>query len=79
MLAAGGVDSKAVSVNWHTAAAVSPIVCTLRDTHCQSFPPHTCACRLDRNVSGAMVIARDADAAAWLAACFRDKAAEVGL
>ncbi|KAF5837417.1 hypothetical protein DUNSADRAFT_4397 [Dunaliella salina] len=33
--------------------------------------------RLDRNVSGVMAVARSADAAAWLAACFRDKASQV--
>lgn len=44
-------------------------------------PPRARACRLvhrlDRNVSGVMALARSADAAAWLAACFRDKAAQV--
>ena len=32
--------------------------------------------RLDRLVSGVMMIARNPDAAVWLAACFRDKSAQ---
>lgn len=42
---------------------------------CACFP-HRLVHRLDRRVSGVMMLARSADAAAWLAACFRDKAAQ---
>ena len=34
--------------------------------------------RLDRNVSGVLALARNADAAAWMQALFREKALQVG-
>jgi len=42
-----------------------------------TLPPYRLIHRLDRNVSGVMAVARSAHAAAWMAACFRDKAAQV--